>query len=164
MNHLCTLLSILKTCWPIANHSGYWIDPLPFLICIIHCAFINAVIFSLISRKEIFYDFVKSIVTSSRLTSDKNVKMTGLSKQYLSIKNKYPEFIVLFQVGDFYEIYSSDAVKVAEKTSLRISRNPNVNKLMAGFPVRSLDSWLSTLVQQGFQLAICPQFPDKWVK
>ena len=90
-----------------------------------------------------------------------HLKMPGLSKQYLQIKSKYPDFIVLFQVGDFYEIYSDDAVKVAEKTSLRISRNPNVNKLMAGFPVRSLDSWLTTLVQQGFQLAICPQQPSK---
>lgn len=138
---------------------------LPFpTLNIVQGGFINAVIFSLISRKGIFFDAVKSTATSSCTTSDKTARMTGLSKQYLSIKNKYPEFIVLFQVGDFYEIYSGDAVKVAEKTSLRVSRNPNVNKLMAGFPVRSLDSWLSTLVQQGFQLAICPQFPDKWVK
>ena len=103
------------------------------------------------------------MATHSTTLANKNIKMTGLSKQYLLIKNKYPDFIVLFQVGDFYEIYSEDAVKVAEKTSLRISRNPNVNKLMAGFPVRSLDSWLTTLVQQGFQLAICPQRPEKWV-
>lgn len=103
----------------------------------------------------------------STMTTHANVshlKMPGLSKQYLQIKSKYPDFIVLFQVGDFYEIYSDDAIKVAEKTSLRISRNPNVNKLMAGFPVRSLDSWLTTLVQQGFQLAICPQQPSKWVQ
>lgn len=101
------------------------------------------------------------MATHSTTLANKNIKMTGLSKQHLLIKNKYPDFIVLFQVGDFYEIYSEDAVKVAEKTSLRISRNPNVNKLMAGFPVRSLDSWLTTLVQQGFQLAICPQRPEK---
>ena len=103
------------------------------------------------------------MATHANALPDKNLKMPGLSKQYLLIKNKYPEFIVLFQVGDFYEIYGDDAVKVADKTSLRISRNPNVNKLMAGFPVRSLDSWLMTLVQQGFQLAICPQCPGKWV-
>ena len=102
-----------------------------------------------------------SMATHASALPNKNIKMAGLSKQYLLIKNKYPDFIVLFQVGDFYEIYSDDAVKVAEKTSLRISRNPNVNKLMAGFPVRSLDNWLTTLVQQGFQLAICPQCPGK---
>jgi len=90
-------------------------------------------------------------------------KASGLSQQYLAIKRKFPEFIVLFQVGDFYEIYSSDALKVSEKTSLRISKNPNVNRIMAGFPVRSLDSWLTTLVQQGFQIAICPQIPEKYV-
>jgi len=101
------------------------------------------------------------MATHANALPNKNLKMPGLSKQYLLIKNKYPEFIVLFQVGDFYEIYGDDAVKVADKTSLRISRNPNVNKLMAGFPVRSLDSWLMTLVQQGFQLAICPQCPGK---
>lgn len=100
-------------------------------------------------------------LTLTTHASVSHLKMPGLSKQYLQIKSKYPDFIVLFQVGDFYEIYSDDAVKVAEKTSLRISRNPNVNRLMAGFPVRSLDSWLTTLVQQGFQLAICPQQPSK---
>lgn len=102
-----------------------------------------------------------TLVTHGSTMPSKSIKMPGLSKQYLLIKNKYPEFIVLFQVGDFYEIYGDDAVKVSEKTSLRVSRNPNVQKLMAGFPVRSLDSWLTTLVQQGFQLAICPQCPGK---
>ena len=87
--------------------------------------------------------------------------MSGLAAQYMNVKRKFPDFIVLFQVGDFYEIYSQDALKVAEKTSLRVSKNPNVNRMMAGFPVRSLDSWLTTLVQQGFQLAICPQMPEK---
>lgn len=115
----------------------------------------------LIARTKLFRNINKLMATSWSALPETNLKMPGLSKQYLSIKNKYPDFIVLFQVGDFYEIYSSDAVKVAEKTSLRISKNPNVNKLMAGFPVRSLDSWLTTLVQQGFQLAICPQFPNK---
>lgn len=115
----------------------------------------------LIARTKLFQRISKFMATSSSALPEKNLKMPGLSQQYLLIKNKYPDFIVLFQVGDFYEIYSGDAVKVAEKTSLRISRNPNVNKLMAGFPVRSLDSWLTTLVQQGFQLAICPQLPNK---
>lgn len=114
------------------------------------------------ARKNLFHQNSKlTMATHASALQNKNLKMTGLSRQYLQIKNKYPDFIVLFQVGDFYEIYSDDAVKVAEKTSLRISRNPNVNKLMAGFPVRSLDSWLTTLVQQGFQLAICPQCPGK---
>lgn len=94
-------------------------------------------------------------------SSGKPVKMAGLAQQYLTIKQRFPNYVVLFQVGDFYEIYNEDALKVGEKTSLRISRNPSVNSLMAGFPVRSLDSWLTTLVQQGFQLAICSQLPEK---
>ena len=89
--------------------------------------------------------------------------MTGLSKQYFLIKQKFPNYIVLFQVGDFYEIYNDDARKVAEKTQLRLTRNSNLNSMMAGFPARALDTWQTTLVQQGFQLAICAQIPEKYV-
>ena len=86
--------------------------------------------------------------------------MPGLAQQYMDIKQKFPDYVVLFQVGDFYEIYNEDAIKVGEKTSLRITRNPNVQSIMAGFPVRSLDSWLMTLAQQGFKLAICSQVKE----
>ena len=66
-------------------------------------------------------------------------------------------------MGDFYEIYNEDARKVAEKTQLRLTKNSNMNSLMAGFPARALESWQTTLVQQGFQLAVCAQFPEKYV-
>ena len=130
------------------------------IVCLI-CHYVTCEFLFIARSKQLQQINKHMMATHSTTLANKNIKMTGLSKQYLLIKNKYPDFIVLFQVGDFYEIYSEDAVKVAEKTSLRISRNPNVNKLMAGFPVRSLDSWLTTLVQQGFQLAICPQQPEK---
>ena len=124
-----------------------------------------------LTRKNFFFSLQvqgnhsqKLCTSTSSLPSGKPLKITGLSRQYSLIKQKFPNYIVLFQVGDFYEIYNEDARKVAEKTQLRLTKNSNMNSLMAGFPARALESWQTTLVQQGFQLAVCAQFPEKYVK
>ncbi|XP_048588429.1 DNA mismatch repair protein MutS isoform X2 [Nematostella vectensis] len=91
-------------------------------------------------------------------------KTNNLLCQYNEIKKRYPEFVVLFQVGDFYEIYGKDAIDVSQKLSLRLTKSATVSKLMAGFPVRSLNSWLTPLVQHGFQIAISQQIPEKTSK
>lgn len=86
------------------------------------------------------------------------VRRMSLKAQFNSIKKQYPEYILLFQVGDFYEIYGDDAVAVTSKTALRICGKNETP--MAGFPVRSLHDWQRTLVEAGFQLAICNQIPS----
>lgn len=75
--------------------------------------------------------------------------------QFHAVKEQCKDYILLFQVGDFYELYGKDAELVTEKTTLRVTQKQGV--LMAGFPVRSLNEWLKVLVEAGFQLAICNQ-------
>ena len=82
-------------------------------------------------------------------------RRSSLMSQFHAVKEQYKDYILLFQVGDFYELYGKDAELVTEKTTLRVTRKQGV--LMAGFPVRSLDEWLKVLVEAGFQLAICNQ-------
>ena len=85
----------------------------------------------------------------------------SLYKQYQLIKNQYEDYILLFQVGDFYELYDADASAVADKTSLRMTKHASSGMLMAGFPKRSLNEWSKVLVKAGFQLAICNQSPGR---
>ena len=87
------------------------------------------------------------------------VRRNSLMSQFHAVKKQYQEYILLFQVGDFYELYDKDAELVTEKTTLRATRKQGV--MMAGFPVRSLDEWLKVLVEAGFQLAICNQAPKE---
>ena len=86
----------------------------------------------------------------------------SLYKQFQAIKSQHEDYILLFQVGDFYELYDTDASAVADKTSLRITRHVNSGMLMAGFPKRSLNEWSKVLVKAGFQLAICNQAPGRY--
>ena len=86
----------------------------------------------------------------------------SLHKQFQAVKSQYEDYILLFQVGDFYELYGSDASAVADKTSLRIAKHANSGMLMAGFPKRSLNEWSKVLVKAGFQLAICNQAPGRY--
>ncbi|XP_065834840.1 DNA mismatch repair protein MutS-like isoform X2 [Oscarella lobularis] len=84
---------------------------------------------------------------------------TPLFGQFTAIKKQHPDCLLLFQVGDFYELYGDDAELAGGRTSLRVTQKSGVP--MAGFPVRSLDDWTKVLVEEGFKLAICNQTPDK---
>jgi DNA mismatch repair protein MutS len=78
-----------------------------------------------------------------------------LLTQFDEVKAQYKDYLLLFQVGDFYELYGKDAELVGDKTSLKVTKRQGVS--MAGFPVKALDEWLKTLVEAEFQLAICNQ-------
>lgn len=79
--------------------------------------------------------------------------------QYNAIKAKYPDAILLFRVGDFYETFGEDAVKAAQVLGIILtSRNNGGSDVeLAGFPYHSLDMYLPRLVQAGFRVAICEQ-------
>lgn len=88
---------------------------------------------------------------------------TPLLKQFFSIKAQYPEAILLYRVGDFYETYSDDAVLASKLLGLVLTKKSNGNKgyaEMAGFPHHSLDSYLPKLVKAGYKVAICDQLED----
>lgn len=88
---------------------------------------------------------------------------TPLMKQYFDIKAKHPDAILLFRVGDFYEMYGNDAVVGAEILGIVQTKRANGSAQfveMAGFPHHALDSYLPKLVRAGKRVAICDQLED----
>lgn len=86
-------------------------------------------------------------------------KETPLMKQYNGIKEKYPDAMLLFRVGDFYETFGKDAIKAANILGITLTaRNNGGSKLeLAGFPHHSLNTYLPKLVRAGLRVAICDQ-------
>ncbi|WP_432412698.1 DNA mismatch repair protein MutS [Rasiella sp. SM2506] len=89
-------------------------------------------------------------------------KVTPLMKQYNTIKAKYPDAMLLFRVGDFYETFSSDAVKAAKILNITLTARNNGGEQteLAGFPHHSLNTYLPKLVMAGCRVAICDQLED----
>jgi DNA mismatch repair protein MutS len=88
---------------------------------------------------------------------------TPLMKQYNQIKAKYPDALLLFRVGDFYETFGSDAVKAANILGIVLTKRANGYQAsieLAGFPHHSLDTYLPKLVRAGQRVAICDQLED----
>lgn len=88
---------------------------------------------------------------------------TPLMKQYYSIKGKYPEALLLFRVGDFYETFGEDAVKTSQILGIVLTRRANGAASyveLAGFPHHALDTYLPKLVRAGQKVAICDQLED----
>lgn len=84
-------------------------------------------------------------------------------KQYIEMKQKHPDAILLFRVGDFYETFSDDAIVASEILGITLTRRANgVSQYveLAGFPHHALDSYLPKLVRAGKRVAICEQLED----
>ncbi|TLX76224.1 DNA mismatch repair protein MutS [Labilibacter sediminis] len=84
-------------------------------------------------------------------------------KQYYSIKEKHPDAILLFRVGDFYETFSEDAIKTSEILGITLTRRANGAASyveLAGFPHHALDTYLPKLVRAGQRVAVCDQLED----
>ena len=95
--------------------------------------------------------------------SSKTEKNTPLMRQYLEMKKKFPDAMLLFRVGDFYETYGSDAVKGAGILGITLTRKSNGSEAyteMAGFPYHALEQYLPRLVRAGQRVAICEQLED----
>ena len=89
--------------------------------------------------------------------------MTPIRNQYLSVKQSYPDAIVLFRLGDFYETFDDDAQLVSHDLEITLtsrSMGKNVKVPMAGVPAHSLDNYLGRLIQKGHKVAICEQLSD----
>ena len=94
---------------------------------------------------------------------NKSTKETPLMKQYYSIKGKYPDALLLFRVGDFYETFGEDAVKASKVLGIVLTKRKNGAAAfvdLAGFPHHSLDTYLPKLVRAGYRVAICDQLED----
>lgn len=88
---------------------------------------------------------------------------TPLMKQYIEMKRKHPDAILLFRVGDFYETFAEDAVTASEILGITLTRRANGKAMhveLAGFPHHALDTYLPKLVRAGKRVAICEQLED----
>lgn len=93
----------------------------------------------------------------------KKIAETPMMKQYVEIKTKHPDAILLFRVGDFYETFSDDAIVAAEILGITLTRRANGTAQfveLAGFPHHALDTYLPKLVRAGKRVAICDQLED----
>ena len=92
----------------------------------------------------------------------KEKRVTPLMQQYNTIKTKYPDAMLLFRVGDFYETFGDDAIKSAQILGITLTyRNNGGDKLeLAGFPHHSINTYLPKLVKAGLRVAICDQLED----
>lgn len=84
-------------------------------------------------------------------------------KQYLAIKGKHPDALLLFRVGDFYETFGQDAIKASQILDIVLTKRANGSAShveLAGFPHHSLDTYLPKLVRAGQRVAICDQLED----
>lgn len=92
-----------------------------------------------------------------------NVIETPLMKQYYGIKEKHPDALLLFRIGDFYETFGEDAVKTSEILGITLTKRANGAASfveLAGFPYHALDTYLPKLVRAGQRVAICEQLED----
>lgn len=99
-------------------------------------------------------------MTKQTVTSVEEMsKVTPLMAQYFKLKSKHPDAILLYRVGDFYETFAEDAIKVADILGIVLTkRNNGGNDIeLAGFPYHSLDVYLPKLVRAGYRVAICEQ-------
>lgn len=88
---------------------------------------------------------------------------TPLMRQYNGLKSKHPDAILLFRVGDFYEVFGKDAITAARILGITLTKRKNgaaSHVELAGFPHHSLDTYLPKLVRAGYRVAICDQLED----
>ncbi|MDE6345324.1 MAG: DNA mismatch repair protein MutS [Muribaculaceae bacterium] len=93
----------------------------------------------------------------------KKIVETPLMKQYIEMKQRHPDAVLLFRVGDFYETFSDDAITASEILGITLTRRANGTAQsveLAGFPHHALDTYLPKLVRAGKRVAICEQLED----
>ena len=94
---------------------------------------------------------------------NEDIVLTPMMKQFLDLKAKHPDAVMLFRCGDFYETYSTDAIAAAEILGITLTKRANGKGKtveMAGFPHHALDTYLPKLIRAGKRVAICDQLED----
>ncbi len=88
---------------------------------------------------------------------------TPLMKQYYEVKAKYPDALLLFRVGDFYETFGDDAIETSKILGITLTKRANGSAQfieLAGFPHHAVDTYLPKLVRAGKRVAICEQLEN----
>lgn len=97
------------------------------------------------------------------MATNKEEKVTPLMRQYYAMKQRHPDAVLLFRVGDFYETYGDDAVRSSSILGITLTKRSNgaaADVEMAGFPYHAIDVYLPKLVRAGLRVAICEQLED----
>ena len=95
--------------------------------------------------------------------NEEEIVLTPMMKQFLDLKAKHPDVVMLFRCGDFYETYSTDAIVASEILGITLTKRANGKGKtveMAGFPHHALDTYLPKLIRAGKRVAICDQLED----
>lgn len=97
------------------------------------------------------------------MSKQKTATETPLMQQHKAIKAKYPDAVLLFRVGDFYETFGGDAIIASQVLGITLTKRNNgaaADNELAGFPHHALDTYLHKLVKAGYRVAICDQLED----
>ncbi|MGZ8543751.1 MAG: DNA mismatch repair protein MutS [Flavisolibacter sp.] len=97
------------------------------------------------------------------MSKQKTVTETPLMQQHKAIKARYPDAVLLFRVGDFYETFGQDAIIASNVLGITLTKRNNggaADNELAGFPYHALDTYLHKLVKAGYRVAICDQLED----
>ena len=95
--------------------------------------------------------------------NEEEIVLTPMMKQFLDLRAKHPDAVMLFRCGDFYETYSTDAIVASEILGITLTKRANGKGKtieMAGFPHHALDTYLPKLIRAGKRVAICDQLED----
>ena len=118
--------------------------------------------YNLLAPNPVFGDVFMGNISEDRISPIEQPKeekpMSPMQRQFKSIKEQYPDAVLLFRVGDFYELYDTDAEEGSKILGITLTRTTWAK--MAGFPFHALDTYLPKLVRAGKRVAICDQLED----
>ena len=122
----------------------------------------------ILCRKTVIFAKILQLFTlnkkeKERTVNEEEIVLTPMMKQFLDLKAKHPDAVMLFRCGDFYETYSTDAIVASEILGITLTKRANGKGKtveMAGFPHHALDTYLPKLVRAGKRVAICDQLED----
>lgn len=125
--------------------------------------FINFIYFLYLSSSKNEYLCPRYLLKRKDIKVANDIVLTPMMKQFLDLKAKHPDAVMLFRCGDFYETYSTDAIVAAEILGITLTKRANGKEKtieMAGFPYHALDTYLPKLIRAGKRVAICDQLED----
>ena len=122
----------------------------------------------ILCRKTVIFAKILQLFTlnkkeKERTVNEEEIVLTPMMKQFLDLKAKHPDAVMLFRCGDFYETYSTDAIVASEILGITLTKRANGKGKtveMAGFPHHALDTYLPKLIRAGKRVAICDQLED----
>lgn len=134
-----------------------------FILGSIKPIFINFIYFLYLSSSKNEYLCPRYLLKRKDIKVANDIVLTPMMKQFLDLKAKHPDAVMLFRCGDFYETYSTDAIVAAEILGITLTKRANGKEKtieMAGFPYHALDTYLPKLIRAGKRVAICDQLED----